>query len=233
VFGDAQTVSEELTGLKPFGNMTDAELIAEIRQGRSASAFRPGASASAYSERSRQALGELLNRHYAWLARLCLMEIREQTAALDCLQEIMLEIAKSISRFDGRSALRTWMFVIAKRVSARYRSKERQLQDRFPLGKEDDVSMNDAGMRTEGDDAEEQLLLSERNRRLLGLSRMLPEKQRYAVFFHYFEDLSVEETAERIGCSAGTVKVHLFRARESLRRFFDDEAEKVQREGRS
>jgi RNA polymerase sigma-70 factor (ECF subfamily) len=44
----------------------------------------------------------------------------------------------------------------------------------------------------------------------------LPARQRAAVILHYYEDLTVAEVGDAIGCSPGTVKVHLHRARQAL-----------------
>lgn len=46
--------------------------------------------------------------------------------------------------------------------------------------------------------------------------RALPRRQRAVTVLHYVEDQSVDEIAETLGCSAGTVKTHLFRARRTL-----------------
>jgi RNA polymerase sigma-70 factor (ECF subfamily) len=48
--------------------------------------------------------------------------------------------------------------------------------------------------------------------------RALPEQQRWAVALFYVEDRSVADTAAVLGCSEGTVKTHLARARGTLAR---------------
>jgi RNA polymerase sigma-70 factor (ECF subfamily) len=48
--------------------------------------------------------------------------------------------------------------------------------------------------------------------------RQLPERQRAAVALHYLEDLAVDEIAEILDVTAGTVKTSLFKARQSLAR---------------
>ena len=48
--------------------------------------------------------------------------------------------------------------------------------------------------------------------------RRLPDRQRACIVLRYLEDLSDGEIASILGCSVGTVKTHLFRARASLER---------------
>lgn len=46
--------------------------------------------------------------------------------------------------------------------------------------------------------------------------RRLPERQAQAVALYYLEDYSVGEVADVLGCSEGTVKTHLSRARQAV-----------------
>ena len=48
--------------------------------------------------------------------------------------------------------------------------------------------------------------------------RDLPRRQQEAVLLHYVADLPVSEVAGAMKCEEGTVKAHLARARETLRR---------------
>lgn len=50
----------------------------------------------------------------------------------------------------------------------------------------------------------------------------LSPRQRAVVFFTYWEDLSVDDVAGRLGISAGSVRRHLARARARLRRVLDE-----------
>jgi RNA polymerase sigma-70 factor (sigma-E family) len=47
--------------------------------------------------------------------------------------------------------------------------------------------------------------------------RALPQKQRTAVVLFYYQDMPIEEVAETMGTSTGTVKAHLSRGRDRLR----------------
>jgi RNA polymerase sigma factor (sigma-70 family) len=56
------------------------------------------------------------------------------------------------------------------------------------------------------------VLLSEEQRTVAAALRRLPRRQREAVVLRYYLDLSVEETAQVMGISLGTVKSATHRA---------------------
>ncbi|WP_433212234.1 sigma-70 family RNA polymerase sigma factor [Dactylosporangium sp. CS-047395] len=58
---------------------------------------------------------------------------------------------------------------------------------------------------------------ADRRLAVLSLLGTLPPRRRAVLVLRYFCDLSVEETAEALGCSEGTVKSQTARALESLR----------------
>ena len=58
-------------------------------------------------------------------------------------------------------------------------------------------------------DIEEKLLLQE--------LMLLPEKQRVAIYLHYFEGYTCKEIAEMLGCRVSTIKMRLKKGRELLR----------------
>ena len=53
----------------------------------------------------------------------------------------------------------------------------------------------------------------------------LPARQRACVVLRYYADLTDEQVAESLGCSVGTVKSHLHRARRSLEALLDVDPE--------
>jgi RNA polymerase sigma-70 factor (sigma-E family) len=57
---------------------------------------------------------------------------------------------------------------------------------------------------------------ADRDEILTALSRLAP-RQRACVVLRYYEDLSIEQTAEILGCSTGTVKSQTARGLETLR----------------
>jgi RNA polymerase sigma-70 factor (ECF subfamily) len=59
---------------------------------------------------------------------------------------------------------------------------------------------------------------------VLDAVRRLPGMQRAAVTLFYFEDRSVAEIADLLGCAEPTARVHLHRARKRLAELLADEA---------
>jgi RNA polymerase sigma-70 factor (sigma-E family) len=57
---------------------------------------------------------------------------------------------------------------------------------------------------------------------LLRACRLLPTSQRAVLVLRFWEDRSIEETAAVLGCSAGTVKSHTYRALRRLRAMLED-----------
>ena len=164
---------------------------------------------------ARAALDELLSRHYSWVLGVCRTELRHESDAYDAAQEVMVEIARSIRGFNGRSAFSTWVFTILRRVLGRIRKRKAKR-------KEEEFS-EESGQSSSEPSPEIQLEHKQRAARIQNLLRELPEKQRYAIHFHYFEDLSVEETATRMSCSISSVKTHLLRGRKKLKILLDSE----------
>ena len=62
---------------------------------------------------------------------------------------------------------------------------------------------------------------------LLAALARVPPRQRAALVLRYWEDLSVEETAHALRCSAGTVKSQTARGLESLRRLIPATTERT------
>jgi RNA polymerase sigma-70 factor (ECF subfamily) len=128
----------------------------------------------------------------------------------DAAAEVFAAVYRALPRFEGRSALSTWVYQIACRTFWRMRQR-RDAQATSTL----DV---DPGLA----DAEqisplEHAAASEEEQLIWSAVAQLDPRQAMAVELHYRRGLPVEEVAAAMECPEGTIKTLLFRARERLR----------------
>jgi RNA polymerase sigma-70 factor (ECF subfamily) len=131
--------------------------------------------------------------------------------ALDITQETFISAYKAYGKFRGDADPFTWLYRIGINLfRKRYgRKKRRESLWAKRIEKEPPKLVE---TRTPGDELE----AMERSRLVRQAISRLPEGQREAVIFKYLNDYSYEEIAELAGCSIGTVKSRLSRAKRAL-----------------
>jgi RNA polymerase sigma-70 factor (ECF subfamily) len=128
----------------------------------------------------------------------------------DAAAEVFAGVFRSLPRFEGRSAVGTWVYQIALRTlwkQRRARTRNARLTVEIP------VDHPDAGQPGPGQASE----TDESRRRLWDAVAALDERQATAVELHYRQEWPLEQIALAMGCPVGTVKTLLFRGREKLR----------------
>jgi RNA polymerase sigma factor (sigma-70 family) len=70
--------------------------------------------------------------------------------------------------------------------------------------------------------ADDDALVSERRREILGALRELPDRQREVLALRYYLDLSEADIAQTLGISRGAVKSHAHRGVTALRHLLED-----------
>jgi len=127
--------------------------------------------------------------------------------AADAVQEIFTLVYRHIRRFDRRSKFSTWLFRIAVNRSIqearKHRFKNRTVELTEAAGKE-------APVTTEEMDPQIQA----------ALSNLAPQDRALLTLF-YWEELSLNEIAESIGCNVNAAKTRLYRARERFRLHYE------------
>jgi RNA polymerase sigma-70 factor (ECF subfamily) len=140
--------------------------------------------------------------------------------AEDLAQEAFLKAFAAIDRFDGRSALFTWLYRIAVNA-ARDDLARRRRRPSVPLEGVD-------GARVDPPDPSEcpreTLLRHERAALVRDALDRLPEPFRTTLILREMEGHSYEEVADILGVSIGTVESRIFRARCKLRALLGKES---------
>src|ERR1700753_4158406 len=79
----------------------------------------------------RLAMQVLFARHHVRVYRFVLRLMRDEMAAEDVISEVFLDVWRQANRFEGRSAVSTWLIAIArfKALSAIRRKPDEELDD--------------------------------------------------------------------------------------------------------
>ena len=155
----------------------------------------------------RLAMQTLFARHrtpvYRWLLRF----VGNGAAAEDLLSEVFLDVWRQAGKFEGRSAVSTWLLAITrfKALSALRRRKDVELDDEAANAIEDT-----------SDDPEVVVQKKDTSDALRKCLTSLSPEHREIVDLVYYHEKSVEEVAEIVSIPENTVKTRLFYARKKL-----------------
>lgn len=126
----------------------------------------------------------------------------------DVLQDVFIEVFRSIRRFEGKSAFTTWLY----RVTVHVAMKSRRKHTRSRLDIVDDVpEQTDENPRPD-----EVTLTAERQARVEGLLQQLSEKKRTVLVMHDLQGIDAHVIAEVLETNVLTVRTRLFYARREL-----------------
>jgi RNA polymerase sigma-70 factor (ECF subfamily) len=174
----------------------DEELVAAARDG------------------DRDALDQLLRRHYDRIHAVCRRIAGSTRDADDAAQEALIRIVRALDRFDGRASFATWTYRIATNAALdelRKRGRRPQLH----------VIVDDADHPGHAHDPVDDLA----QRQVEGVTDRividaaladLPEDFRVPVVMRDVGDLDYAEIAEALGVPIGTVKSRIARGRKLL-----------------
>jgi RNA polymerase sigma-70 factor (ECF subfamily) len=125
----------------------------------------------------------------------------------DAVQDVFVVVHRRLPEFDGRHAIRTWLFAIAYRVAADHRRRLRRLHVQEPLHEQ----LSDRAP-TPADSAEH----SEALQLLDALLGELGDDKRTVLVLAEIEGMTAPEIATVTGASVNTVYTRLRRARLQL-----------------
>lgn len=156
----------------------------------------------------------LVGRYERAVYTLALRMLRNVEDAKDASQETFFKAFRSLRTFKTGAKFSTWVLAIAYNASCDRLAKRRHLSGNEVPDRADPRP----GPAEEAERFEE----AERLRRAIDL---LPDKYRAAITLYHLQGKQYDEIALILGVPMGTVKTHLFRAKELLRRRLNDEPE--------
>jgi RNA polymerase sigma-70 factor, ECF subfamily len=155
----------------------------------------------------RLAMQVLFARHHVRVYRFALRLVRNEAAAEDLISEVFLDVWRQAAKFEGRSAVSTWILSMArfKALSTLRRRTEEALDDET-AGTIEDTD----------DDPETALAKKDKGTALRQCLERLSPEHREIVDLVYYHEKSVAEVSNIVGIPEATVKTRMFYARKKL-----------------
>jgi RNA polymerase sigma-70 factor (ECF subfamily) len=173
---------------------------------------------------------DLFARSYPMMKRVARTYVASDAVAEEIVQETWMAIVTGLDRFEGRSALGTWIFSILTNQAKTHSARERRAVP-FSCATPDEPAVHPDRFQKD-DDAwpghwatpprpwqkpERRLLSLEARDRLKAALAQLPERQRLIVGLRDIEGHSAEEVCKLLGLSQENQRVLLHRGRSRLR----------------
>ena len=126
----------------------------------------------------------------------------------DVLQDVFIEVYRSIRRFEGKSAFTTWLYRLTVHVAMKSRRKHTRsrldIVEELPDQASDSPSPDDVSMS------------AERQVRVEALLEKLSPKKRAVLVMHDLQGMEAQRIAEILETNILTVRTRLFYARKEL-----------------
>lgn len=130
----------------------------------------------------------------------------------EIVQDALFSIYKSIDRIDTKQKFSTYLFVVAKNTAiSRLRSQKKT------------ISLTEITLAETDEIIYEKLTHNETKETIQRALSSLTSQQREVIKLYYFADLAYEEISQRLKLPLNTVRTHLRRGRESLKKILNYE----------
>ena len=153
------------------------------------------------------AFRELYASHHRQVARQ-LTFLVPRSDLEDVLQDVFIEVFRSIKRFQGKSAFTTWLYRVAVHVAMK--ARRRHTRSRLDIVEDLPEQVDHAPQPVEV------TLSAERQARVEVLLQRLSPKKRAVLVMHDLQGLDAVHISEVLGTNVLTVRTRLFYARREL-----------------
>jgi RNA polymerase sigma-70 factor (ECF subfamily) len=156
--------------------------------------------------------------HQPAVFRFLLASLRERDLAENLAQECFLRGYQARRSFRGDSSVRTWLMRIAVNLMNDHRKSARLRFWRQAAQTSLDVSFTGDGLADRHSSPEAEASAREQVQAVWRATAALSERQRTVFLLRFVEEMEIREIGAAMGLQEGTVKAHLFRAVEAVRR---------------
>ena len=155
----------------------------------------------------------LVQRHQRFVFNLRLRMVQDYEDASEVTQETFLAAWQGLPSFRGEARFATWLYRIAYHCCLRQLERRQRQKNLQAVIQAQQVleEMNREKL------VEDILELRDRQAIVRGQMEHLPAKYRAVLILRHLQDMTYEEMSAILGMPIGTIKTHLFRARNLLK----------------
>jgi RNA polymerase sigma-70 factor, ECF subfamily len=159
----------------------------------------------------------IMQQHQKRIYHLLLAMTSNSDAAEQLTQECFLRAFKNSASFRGDAQVSTWLIRIAINLAHDYARSKRLM---FWRGVHKVDRLESFAWRDGRRSQEQTFIDRERIEQLQAAIDRLPKKQRAVFLLRFVEEMPLDAISEVMDLEIGTVKSHLFRAVESVKKFY-------------
>ena len=160
------------------------------------------------------AFDPLFRRHRDRVHQLITRIVADPDDAMDMTQDVFLKAYQGLAQFNGKAKFRTWLYRIAVNCSIDY--MRRKAVRRVILCR-DDAYLDETAPMTASGAPGDRLAREELWEQIRQAMTTLTPKQRQVFTLRHRDELPLKQIAQRLNRNVGTIKAHLFGARQRLR----------------
>ena len=161
----------------------------------------------------------LIKKYQGLVFSTCYRLVENRPDAEDLLQDVFIEVYRSLKHLRNVNDMSGWIFKIAYRKSLNFLRKKNPAKASSNTEFSVIVDQIDQRSIVSENETPSEILESNEAKKILFTSiDQLPENQKKALLMHKFEDLSHKEICEKMGLSQSSVESLIYRAKTNLRK---------------
>jgi RNA polymerase sigma-70 factor (ECF subfamily) len=170
----------------------------------------------------RASFEELIYRYDRSVLSLAYSYSNDQEDAKDIYQDVFLRVFKGLKKFEFRSEFSTWLYRITVNVALTHKTKKGKYSyaslDEEQSGAEGETKL---AYESIADDltSDERAISSDISENIKRAIEKLSPQQKMVFSLKHFEEYKINEIAEMMNISTGTVKNYLFNATLKMREY--------------
>ncbi|MFA6939876.1 MAG: sigma-70 family RNA polymerase sigma factor [Clostridiaceae bacterium] len=177
-----------------------------------------------YNEYGNTIMDKLIETYSPYIYKLCVKLCKSKFEAEDLFQNTWFKVYKNIDKYKKENKFENWIYSICLNCYRDSYSKEKMLHFKmkniFLSTEEKENEINN--YPDQHITIEEDLIKSDRNKKVMESVNKLNDKYRIPILLFYFKDLTYTDISDILNIPTGTVKSRLYQGKILLKKLMEE-----------